>query len=405
MPLIYTSESTKIDLEKLENQQLFDIIAAIPSDSEDELDVSSDEETGDNENPMTTEMLQQYLDDKIEEVVLTVNSDDVITTTAENIHYGDVEVESSVRVAEIPGDEQQLYIENETPMKVSKIKELLWKKKSIGNVQGATFAGNSELPQFISDLQTPYQFFKFFFEDQFMQHIVDETIKYSVAKDPAKPIKFDINGLNKFIGICILTSVVHMPNVRMYWNSVVGLELIKNTLSSKSFENIRSVLHFNDNALSNPSDKLYKLRPIIDHLSKKFVSIPMDENLSIDEQICATKARHHLKQYLPLKPHKWGYKLYILCSASGFCYKFEIYTGTENDVDKRLRSEPDLGASSNIVVRLTRNVPVDCGHKVFFDNYYTSVDVVSYLAKKGIHSLGTVRRNRIPSCKLPSDKE
>lgn len=53
--------------------------------------------------------------------------------------------------------------------------------------------------------------------------------------------------------------------------------------------------------------------------------------LSIDEQICATKVRHHMKQYVPLKSHKWGYKLFALSGVSGFCYKFEIYTGTEND--------------------------------------------------------------------------
>ena len=56
-------------------------------------------------------------------------------------------------------------------------------------------------------------------------------------------------------------------------------------------------------------DKLYKLQPVLDALNSKFQSVPLQKYLSIDEQLCATKPRHHLKQYLPAKPHKWGYKL------------------------------------------------------------------------------------------------
>ncbi|XP_065324673.1 uncharacterized protein LOC135931467 [Gordionus sp. m RMFG-2023] len=71
---------------------------------------------------------------------------------------------------------------------------------------------------------------------------------------------------------------------------------------------------------------------------------------------------------MPMKPHKWGFKFFILCGVSGFAYDFELYSGQENDSEKRPTTEPDLGASS-------------------------------------IYSLGTVRRNRIPNCKLPTEIE
>jgi hypothetical protein len=54
--------------------------------------------------------------------------------------------------------------------------------------------------------------------------------------------------------------------------------------------------------------------------------------LWVDEQLCATKARHFLKQYIPIKPHKWGYKLLVLAGISGFAYDIEIYSGQENNV-------------------------------------------------------------------------
>lgn len=81
--------------------------------------------------------------------------------------------------------------------------------------------------------------------------------------------------------------------------------------------------------------------------------MPVEE--SVDEQLCATKARRHLKQYLPAKPHKWGYKLYALCGTDLFAYNFEIYTGKENDSKFRLQNETDLGSSANIVVQTLQN--------------------------------------------------
>jgi len=32
-------------------------------------------------------------------------------------------------------------------------------------------------------------------------------------------------------------------------------------------------------------------------------------------------------QYLPKKPHKWGYKVYVLSGISGYAYDIELYAG------------------------------------------------------------------------------
>ncbi|KAF2878824.1 hypothetical protein ILUMI_27348, partial [Ignelater luminosus] len=147
------------------------------------------------------------------------------------------------------------------------------------------------------------------------------------------------------------------------------------------------------------------MRAIIKYLQNRFITVSTEESLAIDEQICATKVRHHLKQYVLNKPHKWGYKLFFLCGISGYAYKFEVYTGQENDPSNRPINEPDLGPNANIVVRLSRDIPRFKNHKLYFDNYYTSVPLVVYLFKKGILSLETIRRNRIPNSKLPSEAD
>lgn len=44
----------------------------------------------------------------------------------------------------------------------------------------------------------------------------------------------------------------------------------------------------------------------------------------------SAKARNILKHYIPNKPNKWGYKLFVLFDIKGYLYKLEIYTGQEN---------------------------------------------------------------------------
>lgn len=65
----------------------------------------------------------------------------------------------------------------------------------------------------------------------------------------------------------------------------------------------------------------------------------------------------------------------------------------------------DLGATANVVVRLSQTIPDFHHHILYFDNFYTSMPLMVYLRARGIYSLGTVRSNRIPNCKLPADKD
>lgn len=51
-------------------------------------------------------------------------------------------------------------------------------------------------------------------------------------------------------------------------------------------------------------DRLHKVLQIVDALNKKIQSVLLHEWLSVDWQLCSTKARCYLKQYMPAKPHK-----------------------------------------------------------------------------------------------------
>ena len=193
------------------------------------------------------------------------------------------------------------------------------------------FSGVSTLPTEIFNLQTPLQFFNFFVTEELLD-ICNETHKYSIQLDVNKPFHLTKTELKKFLGICVMMSLIHVPNCRNYWNEVLGNRTIIETMPVNQFESIKKYLHFNDNdtAVSFNDfrhDRLHKLRPFLDSINERFALVPLEESLVIDEQMCATKASHFLKQFMPAKPHRWGYKLFILAGVSGFPNKVEAYTG------------------------------------------------------------------------------
>ena len=90
----------------------------------------------------------------------------------------------------------------------------------------------------------------------------------------------------------------------------------------------------------------------------------MLEHLCIDEQIIPFKGHSSLKQYVPKKPHKWGYKLFVLADHKGFVHDFFPYTGKINPVDNP--NVPDLKPSANAVLQLFESIPSFKNHKLFF---------------------------------------
>jgi hypothetical protein len=52
---------------------------------------------------------------------------------------------------------------------------------------------------------------------------------------------------------------------------------------------------------------------------------------------------------------------------------------------------------------MIREVPTNVNYRVYFDSYYTSISLMAALYQNRILSEGTIRRNRIPNCRLPDE--
>ena len=144
----------------------------------------------------------------------------------------------------------------------------------------------------------------------------------------------------------------------------------------KRFCEILQNLHFADNSKVDKTDKAFKIRPVIDHLSSKFPEVlPNDSEQSIDEHMVNTwwthgehmvkfKGRSGIKQNIKSKPIKWGFNFWFYCSSkSAYRYQMDIYLG------RKQAPEFNLGLGEGVVLQLMKDLQRSfC--TVYFDNLF-----------------------------------
>ena len=268
-----------------------------------------------------------------------------------------------------------------------------WRKRDPPEFD-TTFIGE-QFPAPPNEDISPIGYFKMFFDDSLFQHIADQTNLYSVQQtgDSIKTTKQEIE---QYIGMLMMMSIIRLPQVRMYWATETRISSIADIMSVNRFEGLRKFLHFNDNTMHVPAneknhDKLFKVRPIIQSLLENCRKMPQEEKQCVDEQILPTKSRTFLKQYCPKKPNKWGIKVWARCGVSGLVYDFEVYTGKSNEKEE----QPELLMGGNVVRRLCDRLPSNVNHKLYFDNYFSSLNLLRYLTKEKIWAIATIRQDRL----------
>ncbi|XP_017764157.1 PREDICTED: piggyBac transposable element-derived protein 3-like, partial [Eufriesea mexicana] len=65
---------------------------------------------------------------------------------------------------------------------------------------------------------------------------------------------------------------------------------------------------------------------------------------------------------------------------------------------------PNVGITGNVVLRLAKIIPKRFFYKISFDNWFSTVPLVTELEKLGIQRVATVRSNRLKNCEFSSDK-
>lgn len=255
----------------------------------------------------------------------------------------------------------------------------------------------------IEKLLDPISAFQQIFPDTLIDHLVYQTNLYVMQTNGINTKPAFFNEMKQFLGINILMGIKKLPSYRDYWSSICEMRdrYISSKMPVNRFGWYLSKLHLNDNSLiksrNEPGfDKLFKIRPILDILTVTFKSCYKPTRIqSIDESMIAFKGRSSIKQYMPNKPTKRGYKVWTRADAFGYVCQFEIYTGKTNNI-----VEKNLGA--RVVNDLVRDL-VGKNYIVYFDNYFSSPKLMADLLEHGVLACGTTRQHRIDFPKNFSD--
>lgn len=236
------------------------------------------------------------------------------------------------------------------------------------------------------------------------EHISHQSNLYAAMKNGPE-LKTTPSEIEQFIGLHILMTVVRMPSYRMYWQTATRYDPIATVMERKRFDNLRTYIHMNDNTnvkqKGEPGyDPLFKVRPVLEKVRANCLKVEPEENHSIDEQMIPFKGKIGMKQYIKNKPHKLGIKVFTRAGVTGLVYDFEVYTGKGTVTNER-----GLGVAGEVVLRLVSEVPKGLNYKCFFDNWFTSPELIVELKKMGILTVATINRNRLRGCTLKSDKE
>ncbi|XP_068098218.1 piggyBac transposable element-derived protein 4-like [Hyperolius riggenbachi] len=272
------------------------------------------------------------------------------------------------------------------------------------------FTGKPGIAVEITD-NSPIKFMELIISDELLGLIVQQTNVYAeqyIAEHPrcsyAEPKHWrptTIPEMKTFLGFLLNMGITKKPNVKSYWSTkaIYHMPIYSSTMSRTRFLSIMKFLHFNDNTCrpeqgSPEYDRLYKIRPLIDFLSRKFAEVyTPDKNISLDESLVHFTGRLKIKQYIPSKRSRYGIKLYKICeSATGYTWAFRIYEGKDSQLEPP-GCPPYMGTNGKVVWDLISPF-LNNGYHLYVDNYYTSIPLFKHLFSQKTLACGTLRTNR-----------
>jgi len=219
------------------------------------------------------------------------------------------------------------------------------------------------------------------------QRLMEEFAQHTNAAAPEEWRPTTAAELYAFLGAHIYMGIDRLPRTEMYWSEAWGHPRITSLFSRDRFKQLLRFFRVVPAPVAAASrHPIPHVRALAEKLNASFAAhFTPTEQLTLDEAMCAWKGRSPIKQYIPSKPHKWGYKIYCLASEN-YLLHFEIYEGKEEDASEH-------GATYDTVIRMVQQY-----HQqqlvLFTDNWFTSPTLADALAARGIRLCGSVNSRR-----------
>ena len=167
--------------------------------------------------------------------------------------------------------------------------------------------------------------------------------------------RITVEEVKAYLGFFLLMGLIPLPSTYDYWstNPIYYYSPIADRITRDRFFEIHRYLHFVDNSslsvYGSPTyDKLGRIQPVIDHLNERFMSMyNPNRDVSIDEAMIKFKGRSSMKQYMPKKPIKRGFKVWVRRDAiNGYVSELEVYA-------RKTTEKGEKGFGKNVVEKLT----------------------------------------------------
>jgi len=239
---------------------------------------------------------------------------------------------------------------------------------------------------------TPLHILQFFLPQRLMEEFADHTN----AAAPHEWRHATAQELYAFLGAHLFMGIDRLPQTEMYWSAGYQHSTIASIFSRDRFKQLHRYFRIAPAPVdAAPRNPIPHVRALAEKLNQSFAAhFTPTQHLALDEAMVAYKGRSPIKQYIPSKPHKWGYKIYCLASED-YLLHFETYEGKEDDPSVE-------GATYDTVIRMIQRYQ-NQQLVLFTDNWFTSPTLMNALKQRGIRMCGSVRNNRKGMPRIPKN--
>ncbi|KAF2879901.1 hypothetical protein ILUMI_26270 [Ignelater luminosus] len=176
---------------------------------------------------------------------------------------------------------------------------------------------------------------------------------------------------------------VCVPRRDMYWERSFDSThyLVANAMPRNRFRFIMQNLHCSNNANLDIQDKFSKVRPLIDSMNQRFIALASQEEC------------HSLDG--------WGYKFWMSTTRLGYVEWFDPYQGSSTTIQDKYKQ---FGLGASIVLQFVdtlENKTSNISYDIYFDNFFTTLQLLEELQSREHKGTGKIRENRLgKNCKI-----
>jgi len=157
----------------------------------------------------------------------------------------------------------------------------------------------------------PVELFETFFSIKMKQYIIDASEE--------NDFNLQLQDLNTFLGIIILTFFNKRKSQRDYWSTdpFLSCDVVSSAMSRNTFEKIKSRLKYSKAGDRDPNDNGWRVRALLNLFQTNILKFGIWRTaLSIDEMMAKSYARTSLKRFE--ENPRFGLKFWGLCTSDGF---------------------------------------------------------------------------------------